>query len=62
MDKPRACYTEWSQKEKKQVLCINTYTLNLEKWYWRVYLWGRNKDGVIENVLVDTVGEGKGGM
>ena len=34
VDVPRACYTEQSKSEReKQILCINAYTRNLEKWY-----------------------------
>ena len=35
----------------------NAYIWNLEKWYWRTYLQGRNKGADAENGLVDTVGE-----
>ena len=49
---PGACYTEWIKSEsKKQVLHINTYMWNLEKWYWW-YLQGRNRDTDIEKGLV----------
>ena len=34
VDEPRACYIEWSKSEReKQILYINAYILNLEKWY-----------------------------
>ena len=53
MDVPRACYTEWNKSEKeKHMLCINEYIWNLEKWYWWIYLWDRNRDADIEiNVI-----------
>ena len=36
---PRACYTEGSKSEReKQILYINMYIWNLEKWYWWTYL------------------------
>ena len=36
--------------------------MNLEKWYRRTYLKGRNRDTDIENRLVDTeLGEGESG-
>ena len=59
----RAYYTEWSKSEsQKQLLCINAYIWNLEKWYWRAHMLGRNRDVDIHNRLMDTVGEGEGGM
>ena len=45
VDGPRVCHTEWSKSErKKQIPYINTYIWNLEKWYWRTYWQGRNRD------------------
>ena len=33
-DGPRDCYTEWSKSEReKQILHINSYMWNLEKWH-----------------------------
>ena len=62
MDKTRACYTEWRKSDReKQILYINAYTWNLEKWYWWTYLQGRKRDINIENGLVDTVRGGAGG-
>ena len=40
----------------------NAYIQNLGKWYWWAYLQGRDGDTDIEKGLVDTLGEGKGGM
>ena len=37
------------------------YIWNLEKWYWRTYLQGKNGDADVENRLVDTAGKGEGG-
>ena len=63
VDEPRACYAEWSKSEReKQVLYINAYIWNLEKWYWWIYLQGSNRDTSIENRLVGTTGKGEGGM
>ena len=57
------CYTEWSNSEReKQILHINVYLWNLEEWYRWTYLQGSNGDTDIQNRLVDTVGEGEGGM
>ena len=56
-------HTEWSKSEReKQILYINAYMWNLEKWHWWTYLQGRNKDTDVENGRVDTAGEGEGGM
>ena len=33
----------------EQILYINTYIWSLEKWHWRTYLQGRNRDVHIEN-------------
>ena len=48
-------------EKEKHVLCINAYIRNLEKWYWLTYLQGMNREADIENILVDTAGEGEGG-
>ena len=62
VDKPRAYYTEWCKSEGgKQTSYINTYILNLERWYWWTYVQGSSGDTDIEKRLVDTVGEGEGG-
>ena len=62
LDEPRACYTGWNKSGRgKQLLHINTYIWNLEKWYWWANLQGRNKGADVENGLMDTVGEGEGG-
>ena len=63
VDVPRVCHTEGSKSEReKQILYINTYMWNLEKWYRWTYFQGRNRDAGIENGHVDTVREGEGGM
>ena len=60
-DESRACYTERNKSEReKQILYIDAYTWNLEKWYWWTYLQGRNRDADVENGLAATVGEGEG--
>ena len=40
---------------------INAYIRNLEKCYWWALLQERNRDADVENIFVDTVGEGEGG-
>ena len=62
VDEPRAYYTEWSKSERdKQILYINAYIWNPERWYWWIYLQGSDGDTDIENRLMDTVGDGEGG-
>ena len=39
-----------------------THLWNLERWYWWTSLQESNGDADIENRLLDTVGEKKGGM
>ena len=61
MDGPRGCHTEWSKSEReKQILYINIYIWNLEKWYRWTYLQSRNRDSDVENQHMDT--KGGGGM
>ena len=63
MDEPKVYHIEWGKSEReKQISYINTYIWNLERWYWWTYLQGRNRDADIENRLVNTMGEGEGGM
>ena len=52
--------SEVSQKEKDKC-CILTH-INLERWYWWTYLQGSNGDTDKENRLLDSVGEGEGGI
>ena len=60
VDEPRAYYTKWSKSEKeKQILYINPYIWNLERWYWWTYLQGSNGDADRENGLTD---KEEGGM
>ena len=59
VDEPRAYYIEWNMSEReKQILYINAYIWNLERWYWWTYLQGSNGDADIMNRLVDLGGEG----
>ena len=54
---------EWSESEReRQILYINTYTWNLDRWYWWNGLQGSNGDTDIKNRLLDTVGEGEDGI
>ena len=55
VDGPTVCHTERSKSEReKQISYINTYIRNLEKWYRRTYLQGRNRDTDVENKHMDT--------
>ena len=63
VDEPRAYYTEWSKSEReRQILYINTYIWNLERWYWRSHMQGSKGDTDVKNRLLDSVGGGEGGM
>ena len=53
--------SEETQKEKKQMLYINTYIWNLRKQYWWAYFQGRNRESDIENRLTDIEGAGESG-
>ena len=62
VDGPRDHHTEWSRsKREKQILYINAYMWNPEKWYRRTYLQSRNRDTDVENKRMDTKGEREGG-
>ena len=63
VDELRACYIERSKSEReKQILYINAYIWNLEKWYRGTYLQGTNRDADVEDGPVYTAGGGEGGM
>ena len=54
---------EWSKSEReRQILYVKTYTRNIDRWYWWNDLQGSNGDTDIKNRLLDSVGEGEGGM
>ena len=60
MDKTGAYYSEWSKsKREKKILYINTYSWNLERWYWWSYMQHSKEDTDIKNRLL---GESKGKM
>ena len=62
VEEPKAYYTEWSKSEReKQILYINTYIWNVERWSWWSYLQRSNWNADIRNRFVDTVGEGECG-
>ena len=50
MDGPKDVHAEWSKSEReKQILRVNAYMWNLEKWYRWTYLQSRNKDTDLVN-------------
>ena len=61
VDEPRTYYTEWSESEReREIPYSNTYIRDLEKWYWRIYLQGNNRETYIETYgHVDRGGEGE---
>ena len=50
-----------SDVREKQILYINAYIWNLEKWYRQTYLQGRIRDTDIEKGLMYRVREGESG-
>ena len=59
VDGPRDFHTEWSKSEReKQILYINAYMWNVEKWYRCTGLQGSSRDTDVGNKCMDT----KGGM
>ena len=63
VDDSGAYYTEWSKSEReRQILHINAHIWNLERWYWLSYLQGIKGDTDVKKRLLDSGGEGEGGM
>ena len=63
VDEPRACYTEWSKSDReRQISYINAYIWKLERRYWWSYVQGSEGDTDTKNRLLDTMGEGEGGL
>ena len=60
MDGLRDCHTEWSKSEK-QILYINAYMWDLEKWYRWAHLQNRKKH-IVENKHVKIKGRKGGGV
>ena len=58
MDGPRDHHAEQSKSEKeKQILYIDAYVWNLEKWCRWSYLQSRNRDKDVEKKYMDTKGD-----
>ena len=63
MDETGADYTEWSKPERKTpIQYTNTYIWNLERWQWWPCMQDSEKDTEVYNGLLDSEGEGEGGM
>ena len=63
MDETGAHYTEWSKSERKTpIQYTNTYIWNLERWEQWLYMRDIKRDTDIKNRLLDSAGEGEGGM
>ena len=63
MDGPRDCHTEWSKSDwEEQILYDITYMWNLKKWYKWTYLQNRNTVTDVENNLMVTSRETRGGI
>ena len=63
VDETGANYTEWSKSERKApIQYINTYIWNLERWWRWPYMRDSKRDTDVKNRLLDSVGEGEGGM
>ena len=63
VDEPGAYYREWNKSEReRQILYVNAYTCNLERWYQWSFMQGSKGDIDIKNRLLDSVEEGEGGM
>ena len=55
-------FTIWTTREVPQILYINVYIWNLERWYWWSSLQGSKGDTDVKNRLLATVGVKEGGM
>ena len=54
---------QWSQSEREgQILYINTHIWNLERRYWWSCMQGSKGDADVKNRLLDSIGDGEGGM
>ena len=63
MDETGADYTEWSKPERKTpIQYTNTNIWNLERWQWWPCMQDSKKDTDVYSGLLDSEGEGEGGM
>ena len=62
MDGPRDYHTKWSKSDRERQISYNiTYMCKLKKWYKWNYLQNRNRLTDIENKLMVTKGDSRGG-
>ena len=62
MDETGIYYTEWSKSEReKQILYINIY-MEFRQMDQQPYVQGSKGDTDVRNRLLDSAGEGEGGM
>ena len=62
-DEPGTYYTEWSKPEREiQILYINAYIENLERWYQQSYMHGSKEDRDVKKRLLHSGGKDEGGM
>ena len=63
VDETGAYYTEQSKSERKTpIQYINAYIWNLERWLKWPHMRDHKRDTDVKNSLLDSVGEGEGGM
>ena len=63
MDETGVYYTEWSKSERKTpIQYTNAYIWNLERWQQWHCMRDSKRDTDVKNRLLDSVGEGEGGM
>ena len=63
MDETGAYHTEWNKSERETpIQYINAYIWNLERWQWWPYMQDSKKDTDVYKGLLDSEGEGEGGM
>ena len=63
MDETGAYYIEWNKSERETpVQYINEYIWNLERQYQWSYMQGCKGDTDVKNQLLDSVGDGEGGL
>ena len=61
VDETAVYYIQWSKSER-QIPYFTTYIWNLERWYQWSYVQVSKGDTDVKNRLLDSEGEGEGGM
>ena len=58
-----ACHSKWNKSEREApVQYINSYVWKLERRWWQLYMQDSKRDTDGKSRLLDSVGEGEGGM